>query len=335
MQKHAKPPIQPVEDEGLLFGCVLDGDGGAKPIGWTELECWSDTDSPLWVHLNLSEPRVLSWLAQSSGLSQVTSEALRAPESRPRVFHGKRGFVTILRGVNTNPGSAPEDMVALRIWSDGKRVITLRHEKLMTPLDILNRLFGEADGPSSAAELYQSLITRLTERIGVTVDTLGEDLDGIEARMETEGGTDLRREVSDMRIKLVSLRRYLAPQREALGSLLANPPEWFDDASRRRLREAADRTVLYIEEIDASREQSLVLKDEISNRLAEATNRTLYVLAIVSGVFLPFGFLTGLFGINIGGMPGTNSSSGFLIFCGVLLGLLIAELVAFKRLKWF
>jgi zinc transporter len=335
MSNEPERVLQLSETDGMQFACVINGDGSATPIGWPEVEAWSDGDAGFWVHLNKDAPRVRSWIVERSGLSKVTTEALLAPESRPRAFHGKFGFVTILRGVNTNPGAEEEDMVALRIWSDGKRLITLWDEKLKTPLDILSRLMDTHTGPHDIGELYERLIARLTERIGLTVEALEGDLDSIEVRMETESSPELRREVSDMRRKLSDLRRYIAPQREALGSFLAHPPDWFDDASKQRLRESADRTVNYIEEIDSAREQAMVLKDEISNQLAESTNRTLYVLAVISGIFLPFGFVTGLFGINVGGMPGTENASAFLVFCGILIALLIAEIAIFKRLKWF
>lgn len=135
MQKQPAEPLDLVEVDGMQFGCVLNGDGSATPIGWPEVNAWSDGDAGFWVHLNKDAPRVRSWIVERSGLSKVTTEALLAPESRPRAFHGKFGFVTILRGVNTNPRAEEEDMVALRIWSDGKRLITLRDEKLETPLD--------------------------------------------------------------------------------------------------------------------------------------------------------------------------------------------------------
>jgi len=54
-----------------------------------------------------------------------------------------------LRGVNTNPVAHPDDMVAIRMWSDGKRVITVRHHKLMTPRDILAQLIEYENGPES------------------------------------------------------------------------------------------------------------------------------------------------------------------------------------------
>ncbi|WGW06033.1 zinc transporter ZntB [Tropicibacter oceani] len=324
----------PAEDQGLVFACILDGDGAASPVDWPKVEAWSAGDGPLWVHLDLSEPRAQDWLRARGGMSHITSEALLTIDSRPRIFHGKRGFTTVLRGVNTNPGTEPEDMVALKIWSDGTRVVTVQDDRLMTPRDILERLLIGRDGPETPSDLYAQLIERLTERIGDTVETLETDLDGLELRLDDGNPADLRGTVTDMRRKLAWMRRYIAPQREALNALLVQPPAWLDELNRLRLREAADRTVHYIEAIDASREQTLVLKDEIANQLAEATNRTLYVLAIISGIFLPFGFLTGLFGINVGGMPGTQSPYAFAVFCAVLVALLVAEVILFRRLKW-
>jgi len=100
------------------------------------------------------------------------------------------------------------------------------------------------------------------------------------------------------------------------------------------LRETSDRLMRYVEELDAARERALVIKDDIANQMAEATNKTLYALAVISGIFLPLAFLTGLLGINIGGMPGVEDSRAFWIFCGMIAGLLIAEVFLFRRLKW-
>ncbi|CAN0584687.1 unnamed protein product, partial [Ectocarpus sp. 12 AP-2014] len=132
----------------------------------------------------------------------------------------------------------------------------------------------------------------------------------------------------------VVLRRYIAPQREALATLVSEPPEWLDDTLRAHLRETSDRLMRYLEELDASRERGLVIKDDIANQLSEASNQTLYVLAIISAIFLPLAFLTGLLGINIGGMPGVENAYAFWIFCAIMGVCLIVELAIFRKLNW-
>ena len=63
-------------------------------------------------------------------------------------------------------------------------------------------------------------------------------------------------------------------------------------------------------------------------------NKTMYMLSIVAAVFLPLSFLTGLLGINVGGMPGVGSGSAFWVTV-VLLGLLMGvQFLVFRKLKW-
>lgn len=141
------------EEDGLLFGCRLDGKGGAALVGWKDVESQNADSGGLWLHLDRNSERAKTWLREKSGLTEITAEALLAEETRPRVFRGKKGVVAILRGVNTNPGASPEDMVDLRIWSDGVKVITLRYRRLMTPRDILTQLTEQGNGPENAATL--------------------------------------------------------------------------------------------------------------------------------------------------------------------------------------
>lgn len=52
-------------------------------------------------------------------------------------------------------------------------------------------------------------------------------------------------------------------------------------------------------------------------------------------IFLPLGFLTGLFGMNIGGVPGVENSHAFVIFWAILVGVVVMQVIVFKKLKWF
>ena len=326
---------QPLDEaDGLIFACLLDGEGGAQRVGWEAVESWSPSRPPIWLHVNGSSERVRTWLPTEGGLTEPTAGAMLSPESRPRVFHGSKGFVAILRGVNLNPGSEVEDMVALRVWCDGRRLITVREEKLRTVRDLFEHLVGVGDGPKTASDLFVALIEQLIDRIGAVVVEYDDQLDAIEERAETDDPADLRRELGDLRQELVGLRRFLAPQREALNRLGMEPPEWLDETHRLSLREVIDRSQRFLEEIDTARERGLVLKDDVANRLNETLNNNMYILSIVAAIFLPLSFLTGLLGINVGGMPGVDDADAFWITCAVLAVLLVVELIIFRKLKW-
>lgn len=334
MSEYELQPTDTPEDDGLVFAVMLGGDGSGALANWPAVEGWTSGDGPIWVHLDRASRRSQAWLRNRSGLSRATVEALLAEETRPRVFRGKTGLTTVIRGVNLNPGQKSEDMIALRIWSDGVRVITLRDERLQSVRDILAALLDHGTGPATIAETYVRLIGRVNERIGPAIDDIEDQIDDIESNLATHDTNETRRSVADLRQKTVILRRYLAPQRAAIGELLSDPPGWAGDTWRTSLRETTDRVIGYVEELDQTKERALVIKDDIVNELAEKTNRTLYVLAVLSAIFLPLSFLTGLLGINIGGMPGVESDNAFWMFCAAIAVLLVVEIAIFRYLKW-
>jgi zinc transporter len=143
-----------------------------------------------------------------------------------------------------------------------------------------------------------------------------------------------RTELAELRRQVVSLRRFLAPQREALSRLHSARLSWLDDDERARLRETSNQLTRYVEDLDAVRDRAGVTHEQIESHLSEQLNRRMYVLSIIAAIFLPLGFLTGLLGVNLGGIPGANSELAFGIFA---LGLAaVGGLVAwlFLRSRW-
>jgi zinc transporter len=144
----------------------------------------------------------------------------------------------------------------------------------------------------------------------------------------------LRTRIADIRRETISLRRYLAPQREAMSRLYSERVEWLSDRDRMNLREISDRAMRFIEDLDSARERATVTQEELLSRLSEQMNRRMYVLSIVAAVFLPLGFLTGLLGINVGGIPGAENKNAFLEFTFLLGVVVIFQVIIFRWKNW-
>ena len=97
----------------------------------------------------------------------------------------------------------------------------------------------------------------------------------------------------------------------------------------------ADRITRHVEELEEVRERTAVLQDELLNQLSETTNRTIYLLTIVAAIILPLSFITGLLGINVGGIPGVENHWSFWIVCLLLAVFGVVEVWLFRKLKWF
>ena len=130
------------------------------------------------------------------------------------------------------------------------------------------------------------------------------------------------------------LRRYLAPQREALVKLYTEQIPWLNTDNRMRAREVTDKLIRYLEDLDSVRDRAAVTQEEFINRISEQMNTRMYVLSLVAAVFLPLSFLTGLLGINVGGIPGAENNWAFLIVTLIMIGVAIFEIILFRKKKW-
>ena len=107
-----------------------------------------------------------------------------------------------------------------------------------------------------------------------------------------------------LRKQLIVMRRYMAPQRDVYARLASERLPWMNDDQRRRMQDIADRLGRGLDEIAACRGRAGVMADEIAQVMQDNLARRTYTMSLMAMVFLPSTLLTGLFGVNRGGIPG-------------------------------
>lgn len=319
------------KDPGLIYGYYLDKNGQVESIDSVNS---LDVKQSYWLHFDYSFAQTKSWIENFSQLNPVVITALLNEETRPRATFIDDGFLISLRGVNLSPNSDPEDMVSVRIWVDKNRIITTRRRPLLSAEKIARGIESK-NGPTSAIELLTQFSSELITRMSDTIDDIEEKLASIEEQLLIRNSQVLRNDVVELRQQIIALRRYLSPQREAMLQLQNDKHDFFNNEQRLELREALDTLMRYIEDLDSIRDRAIVVQEEIGNKLNEQLNSRMYVLSILSAIFLPLGFFTGLLGINIGGIPGADNPYAFALFIGFLLLIIIAQIGLLKRNKWF
>ena len=321
------------EADGLIFGLRVDGEGRAQDVTLEALARPEPDTGFVWLHLDAESDGAAAWMAEASGLDPITQDALLAEETRPRCETHGDALTLLLRGVNLTPGTEPDDMVSLRIHVEPHRLLTLRRRPVRTPEEVRAALSdGRVD--ATVGDLLVAITDQLTRHIGDTIEEIEDRADALEEQVLSTGTREMRSEISDLRRVLISMRRYLAPQREALTRIGAERLTWLDDRHRGRIREIADRTIRHLEEIDSAREHAAVAYEELAGRLTERVEQRMYLLSIVAAIFLPLGFVTGLLGINVGGIPGAEAPRAFTYVAGGCLTLALLLLLVMRRRGW-
>ncbi|MBX7528522.1 zinc transporter ZntB [Qipengyuania vesicularis] len=331
----AEPTDDTETESPLLFGRVLDGQGGARPIGWEEAQGWrpADPGEVLWLHLCRSRPGVQAWLESELHVPEPTAELLTSDQNRPRAFAEGETLVGTLRGINFNPGAEPEDMISMQLWCDGRRLITLRRHPLQTPREVV-ALLDRVNGPPDAGATITLLAELMIARMSQSIIDMNYVLDELEHADPEDKADEMLRRISTIRRNCLGLKRHMAPQHEALEQISRDAPYWFEEHDRREIAESIARLRRYLDDIDISKESALVLQDELRARSLASSEHATYMLTIVAGIFLPLGFLTGLLGINVGGVPGMDDPDAFWAVVALCLFLFVALIVVFRRLRW-
>ncbi|WP_099826141.1 zinc transporter ZntB [Oceaniglobus indicus] len=287
---------------------------------------------PAWLHLVADHPGAAPWIDTNLDyLDPSIRAALTQPETRPRATRVGDGLLVVLRGINTDPGADPEDMIAIRIWLDASRIVSLSRRSLASVMNVSEKL-SDGQGPQTSGQFLTELIEELTVRIEGQIDDLDRRADRLEVSVVAGPQEGQGEALSDMRLEMIDLRQFLGPQRDAIRDIVASPAPWLDDGDLARLREQLHRMLRVVELLEATRDRLQAIRDELNRAMDERLNRNLYVLSVISVVFLPLGFLTGLMGINLAGMPGASWPPAFWMFSA---GLIVVSVLIVFALWWF
>ncbi|WP_413663181.1 zinc transporter ZntB [Microbulbifer sp. CNSA002] len=320
-------------ETGLVYAVLLDRKGSGRELSWAEVKSWQPDQGILWLHFDYDSTNTVEWLQQDSGLTATAIETLSAKTTRPCVMTVDQGLMLAMYGIERKSKPRAKDMIAIRIWAEENRIISTGRRKLLSEDDLLSRL-RSGFGPRGTAALLMSLADLLVLRMCDRAEDFEEKIDDLENLLLDKGGSELSSLLVRLRKRTIVLRRYLCLQREVLGRLQQESLSWFDEHSHALLGEVNDRLQRHIDDIDAVRERAAIAQEELLSRTSDQLNSRMYVLSVVAAVFLPLSFLTGLFGINVGGIPWGQSSLGFIAFCILLVVALAGQVALFYWKKW-
>ncbi|API85837.1 zinc transporter ZntB [Francisella uliginis] len=320
----------------ILFSYRLDGKGSATQLDFdSRINRLDNADKKIiWTHLDAKNPQTKKWLNNElNSLDPFISDALLAEDVRPRFTQINDGMLIILRGMNPNKDDVPEDMISIRLWIDKNRIISTRLRSLNL-FDDIKKSFKNNIGPKNSADFITTLIAKLSNRMEPVLAALDDKLIDVEEQTIELTDNDLRESIVELRKRTIVFRRYIIPQRDVIEQLRLSNLSWLTSSHKRYLVEIYNYVVRYIEDLEEARDRLQIVKDEISNTLTDKLNKKMYFLAIIAAIFLPLSFLTGLLGINVAGIPGSQNAYAFWIFLAILLAIVVFQISLFKKLKW-
>ena len=297
---------------------VLDGKGGGKLAPWDKAVCETLPSGIFWLHLDWDTPLAHQILVETFGVDPVVAEALIEADTRPRSLAAARDELVILRGVNLTPGAEPEDMISLRMLINERRVITLTRRALRSIAET-KAAIDCGQGPKTTGKFMAMLIEKMVDRVGPVLAQLEDAIDEEEDDLVEGKLKHVESTLVGVRGRIIKLRRYLSPQREALLRLVAEKLPWVAPEDRARLVESANQLTRCVEDLDEFRERAQVIQEEIGLYYNRRLTRSTFVITLAASVLVPLNLVAGLFGMNVGGIPGKEGPYAFWVISALFI----------------
>lgn len=319
---------------GVFTAVLINPDGSHRHLAPDEAFTANAGEGVIWLHLDRRNEAVLTWLYAHSGIDEIDVEALLSEETRPRAYRPRHhaSLLVILRGVNNLPGSDPDDFISIRLWVEKNRVLSFSSRPLAPVADVAAMLGGEYS-PVNSAEVLAAIATRMVVGMEPAIDSLRDELDGMEEALDAGQRINIAR-LMHVRRRGAALRRFLGPQKDVFLTIDGLHLPWLGITAEEEWREATNTLYRYIEELDGLREGVQILQDGLNQRIAARANRTFFAVSVVAAFFVPLTFTTGLMGMNVGGIPGSQSSYGFVGVIAFLISWSLIQYLVFRRLRW-
>ncbi len=324
---------------GFLFGYQLDSTGGATEITLDELDEKLRNNQTCWLHFDYRNPDFIKWLEQTPLLFDAwLIESLTEEGIRARTIARNEYLYTCLRSINLNQEQEEEDMVSVRVFLKHNLIVTTRSRELRIIQRICTDL-KQKEGPKTAVDVLSAILDEINNELSRYIAELVDEVDGTEQSIlhQLEANSNLAllsTELSDIKRRILLLKRHLSPQKEALNSLHTTQSSLLNNY-RQTFQDCFNTTLRNFEELELARDRCGLMQEQLNNKISQQMNRRMYLFSLLTAVFLPISSVGSLFGMNLGGIPGSSNHLAFGLVCG-LLGLTSAGLLAYlKRQHWF
>lgn len=175
----------------------------------------------------------------------------------------------------------------------------------------------------------------VVERYFPYLDEMEGHIEAIEEEILRGISTRVQEEIFRVRRQLISLRRFIAPQREIINTVLFEPSPLISVDNKAYFRDLHDDLLLIMDTLEIQRDLLSGAMEGYMSQVSNRLNEIMKVLSIVATIILPLTLLSGIYGMNFDWMPGLHHPLGFWFLLGAMLLMVILSVAFFKRKGWF
>lgn len=318
---------------GLVWGYRFHEDGSADALSpEAAMQALERQESWIWLHFDLIDNRVRTALSGCRVLPPEALELLLGAEERQQLHAFGDTIAGVIADFECTDELDPRRMTAWRFCMAPHAFVSARRR----PMETMARVHEAVRAGRRFADvmrLFDAIVHAFVAAMAEVSQNLATRLDGVEDALLDERESGDFEELGSVRRAAVRLHRQAMPLRAMLHHLIEERPAWFNDDAAEDCATVARRMDALTADLVALQERARALQDEMGSRQTEETNRRLMLLSVISAVLLPPTLITGLFGMNVEGLPFKDNPLAFLYTVAVMAASVIGLLVVLRLKK--
>lgn len=331
---------EPVRDQGIPRSYYRDPEGKLRrDLNPKELHAaLRQPGTNLWVDVDSTNRHQIAVLEKIFNFHPLSIEDSVNPSSRVKVEEYPDYVFIVVRVVrfcDTTPDPYDLETFNLNLFIGRNFLVTVHAEPSLSVAAVESLVVRNPDvldrGP---ARLGHMILDTAIDAYFPVVDQLDDFIDSLEARVFAKFDESVLHEIFNVKRMVITLRRYLAPQREVFNILTNRPTPFVPPETQVYFRDVYDHMLRINDSLDNYRE---LLSSTLDSYLTQVSNRLGMVtkgLSVVATMSVPFVVVAGIFGMNFEKIPLSGNPHGFWILVVLQLGIGISLVAFLKFRRW-
>lgn len=300
---------------------------GHWPVVWVDVE-------------GLGDAETIRVLGEIFGLHGLALEDVLNTHQRPKIEQYEDCYFIVGRMVSLEKHLETEQ---ISLFLGKNFVLTFQEGRPGDCLNTVRERIRQKRGRIREAGLdylVYALLDAIVDSYFPILEEYGERLEAFEDEILTRPSSNTIARIHEVKRHLLTLRRAIWPQREIFNTLLRDENPIVTPETRLYIRDCYDHSAQIIDLVETYRELGSDLTDVYLSSVSNRTNEIMRVLTVISTIFIPLTFVSGLYGMNFNteispfNMPELNWYFGYPFALFLMVIVACGQLYFFWRHDW-
>lgn len=297
----------------------------------------SDENRTDWYAMRgIYDPDLIQLMGKTFHIHPLVLEDTADVFQRPKFEAYDNGLFVSIRALSFNMNSRKINSEQITLFFRKGLLISFQEDETDLFESVRQRIHNRSGRIRSrgADYLAYALVDCIVDQYYTVMEELELVIEGLEDKLIEESSENIKSEIHHLKKELVGLRKSVFPLREAISKFGRIESPMVHDSTLLFVRDLYDHIIQIMDMVESYRDLLNGLQDLWISEVSFKMNKVMQLLTLISTIFIPLTFLTGIYGMNFTNMPELQWQYGYFVLLGVIGFIFFAILYYFKRMKW-